>query len=282
MKTSSFKLIACIAIASSLSGCQSFLSSLNFGERGQAQARQSGIFGEIELAEGRKALSAGNVTTAIDQFRLAAINDATRGDALNGLGVAYAKLGRGDLAERYFMQALEWQPSNPRYLANLEKFYTSSPGKSLLERRASKEAAVKVAKAAQLPVRALPNRRAREVFIRTGTAGPSQALAASSAPHLVRSNRNEIFIASQSGSAANRAPQAMKITSRNSAPKSDSEGPAGLPKIAVKSEKADQQYPIRVNIPDGEVIEQPEEAPTKPVPARKTIYPVRINMTKLK
>ena len=282
MKTSSFKLIACIAIASSLSGCQSFLGSLNFGERGQPQARQSGIFGETELAEGRKALDAGNVTTAIDQFRLAAINDATRGDALNGLGVAYAKLGRGDLAERYFMQALEWQPSNPRYLANLEKFYASSPGKSLLQRRASKDAAVKLARAAEIPDRAPNNRRAREVFIRTGAAGPSQALAASSAPHLVRGNRNEIFIGSRSDLAANGAPRTMQTASRNSAANSGNVRPAGLPEIAARSEKSDQQYPIRVDIPGSETAGQPDEAPAKPVPARKTVYPVRINMTKLK
>ena len=55
-----------------------------------------------------------------------------------------------------------------------------------------------------------------------------------------------------------------------------------MPKIAARSERADQRYPIRVDIPGSEVIEQQEETPTKPVPARKTIYPVRINMTKLK
>src|SRR3546814_9961813 len=51
-------------------------------------------------------------------------------EAYNGLGVAYAKLGRADLAERYFKMALSMDGTNPRFAANLDRFYNSPLGNS--------------------------------------------------------------------------------------------------------------------------------------------------------
>ena len=61
----------------------------------------------------------GNLSAAVASYRIALLDPATRADASNGLGVAYAKLGRDDLAARYFLGAIDAEPDNPKYVANL-------------------------------------------------------------------------------------------------------------------------------------------------------------------
>ncbi len=125
--------IATIVTASiALSGCQSFINKLGFGPKDQTMRAEAGapIFGSDELKKGRAALKAGYPANAIAQFRMAAMNEATAPDAFNGLGVAYAKLGRADLAERYFKMAINLDAGNERYAANLTRFYNSPLGTS--------------------------------------------------------------------------------------------------------------------------------------------------------
>jgi hypothetical protein len=125
------KMTGCIAAALALGGCQSFVSALGFGPKDSAQVEQRAeLFGSEDLERGRVALKQGNIATAIQQFRMAALNEKTAPDAFNGLGVAYARLGRADLAERYFKTALELDSTNPRYAANLARFYESPLGTS--------------------------------------------------------------------------------------------------------------------------------------------------------
>lgn len=121
----------CIAAALALGGCQSFISSLGFGPKESAQSeRRAEVFGGDELEKGKLALKAGHTTVAIQQFRLAALNEEYAADAFNGLGIAYASLGRADLAERYFRTAVELGTDNPKYAANLARFYQSPLGNS--------------------------------------------------------------------------------------------------------------------------------------------------------
>ncbi|HAU21665.1 MAG TPA: hypothetical protein DCS24_03560 [Erythrobacter sp.] len=118
---------ACTVALISLSGCESFVSALGFGPNDAPKRAEASMpFGSTELENGRMALRAGYPANAIQQFRMAALNPDTAGDAYNGLGVAYAKLGRADLAERYFKMALSVDGNNPRYAANLQRFYDSS------------------------------------------------------------------------------------------------------------------------------------------------------------
>lgn len=126
------RIATCVLAATALSGCQSFLGALNFGgDKVQRADAQSGpVFGEEELEKGRLALRAGYAANAIQQFRMAALNEATAPDAFNGMGVAYARLGRADLAERYFKMALTLDSANPKYAANLDRFYNSPLGNS--------------------------------------------------------------------------------------------------------------------------------------------------------
>lgn len=122
---------SCIAAALALGGCQSFISSLGFGLKDSAKTeRRAEIFGGDELEKGKLALKQGNITIAIQQFRLAALNEQYAADAFNGLGIAYAQLGRADLAARYFRTAVELGTDNPKYAANLARFYQSPLGNS--------------------------------------------------------------------------------------------------------------------------------------------------------
>ena len=127
------RIATCIVALAALSGCQSFTSALGFGPKQQGvQHANSGspVFGSEELERGRAALKAGYPGNAIQPFRMAALNEETAPDAFNGLGVAYAQLGRADLAERYFKMALSLDSSNARFAANLDRFYNSALGNS--------------------------------------------------------------------------------------------------------------------------------------------------------
>lgn len=132
-KSTMIRFVACAAVAMSLSGCQGIWNTLGFGgpkdEARRADASQP-LFGAEELEQGRLALKAGNPARAIQQFRLATMDENSAADAFNGLGVAYAKLGRADLAERYFKMALSLDSSNPKFAANLDRFYNSPLGTS--------------------------------------------------------------------------------------------------------------------------------------------------------
>lgn len=125
------RMTGCVAAAIALSGCQSFASAFGFAPKDSSQSVQvAEAFGSQDLERGRKALKDGHVALAIQQFRMAALNEKTAPDAFNGLAVAYTRLGRADLAERYFRTALQLQPSNPKFAANLARFYESPLGSS--------------------------------------------------------------------------------------------------------------------------------------------------------
>ncbi len=119
------KHILAVALASTLlAGCQSI-----FGHQARLDVRPVGesapAASETALAEGRAALLRGEVGSAITSLRLAAMSPASAAAAHNGLGVAYAMLGRPDVAERYFQRAVLEAPTEARYSANLARFYAA-------------------------------------------------------------------------------------------------------------------------------------------------------------
>jgi len=71
------------------------------------------------LALGREELDNGAYGSAIETFRLALATGENPAEALNGLGVAYAQLGRADVAEDLFIRAQQHEPNNPRFARNL-------------------------------------------------------------------------------------------------------------------------------------------------------------------
>lgn len=119
--------LALVALATSLGGCQSFVQAFDFSR--QSSAPQYAI-GPADLEEGRAQLRAGNPGNAIAPLHRAALDPELRGEALNALGVAYAKLGRADLAERYFVSATRVDAGNERFAANLDRFYRSDLAQS--------------------------------------------------------------------------------------------------------------------------------------------------------
>lgn len=111
-----------VAASLALAGCQSpFLQSLGLGKKTQSgfAAARGGADAMVALEEGRAYLRSGQISAAVASFKIAQLDPAAAADAKNGLGVAYAKLGRLDLADRYFREAIALRPSDDRFAANL-------------------------------------------------------------------------------------------------------------------------------------------------------------------
>lgn len=118
-------LLACIA----LGGCQASGSGqARLDIRVPAQAAPE-AFGSDRLQQGRDQLARGEIAAAIASFRNGLQQPETAVAALNGLGAAYAQLGRADLAERYFREAATRDPSDPRSARNLARLQSQGlPG----------------------------------------------------------------------------------------------------------------------------------------------------------
>jgi hypothetical protein len=74
--------------------------------------------GDELLAEGRMQFRNGNFALAVDAFRRATRQPAQSVDAYNGLAASYDRLGRFDLARRYYEEALAIAPADPRVIHN--------------------------------------------------------------------------------------------------------------------------------------------------------------------
>jgi tetratricopeptide (TPR) repeat protein len=123
--TMTLKMATCVVAVIGLSGCQSVLNTLGLNSSASSRPALANAIGEPDLVAGQEALRAGNISQAIASFRLAMLDPGSQADASNGLGIAYARLGRADLAERYFLQATEIAPKGEKYAANLMRFYES-------------------------------------------------------------------------------------------------------------------------------------------------------------
>lgn len=116
------KLGTVIGAAAMLAGCQTspFAGWFSKSSDKRAQARTAPkLVGAQLIEEGRVQLSQGHISAAVATYRLARMDPSTAAQAENGLGVAYAKLGRFDLADRYFRSAVEREPQDMRFTANL-------------------------------------------------------------------------------------------------------------------------------------------------------------------
>jgi Flp pilus assembly protein TadD len=82
-----------------------------------ATANAQGVAAALD--EGRALLVAGNAAQAISAFRLALTADQGSVPALNGLAIAYDRLGRSDLARRHFEMALALEPDAADIAYNL-------------------------------------------------------------------------------------------------------------------------------------------------------------------
>jgi tetratricopeptide (TPR) repeat protein len=70
-------------------------------------------------------LQAGQPGAAIEAFNFALATGEAPAPAYNGLGIAYARIARPDLAYRFFQKAKMSDPTNPTYAANLDRLVKS-------------------------------------------------------------------------------------------------------------------------------------------------------------
>lgn len=116
--------------ALSLSGCNWFSGkSRTLQADGWIKRQPDQIqYGRDQLAEGRKALDRGDDLAAIIAFSNVQRIAQFAADAHNGMAIGYARVGRPDLAERYFRQAVLEAPDEPRFLNNLAMLHRSQQG----------------------------------------------------------------------------------------------------------------------------------------------------------
>jgi tetratricopeptide (TPR) repeat protein len=123
-----FTRIALLAgCASLLAGCQIFAPNNYARNNATDKVQHRGISGNDQ---GRAHLRAGRTGQAIEAFNVALATGEDPAVAYNGLGVAYARLGRADLAYRFFKKATTSDPESPVYARNLAMLM-DSPGFNL-------------------------------------------------------------------------------------------------------------------------------------------------------
>lgn len=98
-------------------------------------AEQAVAVATVWTAAGRTHLLAQRNGLAIEAFNRAIAQGEPAAPALNGLGVAYSRLGRTDVAYRFFSQAVRAEPENPVFARNLVRL-TNSPAFTLAQMQA--------------------------------------------------------------------------------------------------------------------------------------------------
>ena len=109
------KLASRLLLAASLilSGCASSPDAIKVRPVGVAV--HDGPAAEL-VAYGRAQLALGSTGLALESFRKALRQQPDDAEALRGLGDGYEKMGRQDLARRYYEQALAMAPQDPNLL----------------------------------------------------------------------------------------------------------------------------------------------------------------------
>ena len=145
-----------VVSAGLLAACQGpVLKGWNFTKKSaEASAPAPDLAGGRSIERGRALLKAGRISAAVAEFRVARLDADHAAAANNGLGVAYAKLGRMDLAERYLRLAIALDPADDRYAANLIRM--RAEGEMLAARAKVREEAGFVAARSE-PVHASPS-----------------------------------------------------------------------------------------------------------------------------
>ena len=112
-----------------LGACHSILG-LNFSGHSRAAptAGAAATAPDGRTMEGRALLADGQPGAAIGAFSQALSSGEAPAPALNGLGVAYARIGRLDLARRFFEEANAIDPGDARFRANLALLVQTEDG----------------------------------------------------------------------------------------------------------------------------------------------------------
>lgn len=286
------RIVILMAGAALLGGCQAL-----FGETARLDVRPLGgdVSAEIaaaSLEEGRTRLREGQVGYAIVSLRQAATNPAYAAEAHNALGVAYARLGRGDLAERYFREAMAESPQDPRYAANLARYYQSrdaalarAPATPLDQFVPAAAPSVAVVPSTPQPkhvsgaaaAEMIQRVSAREVVVRTASAPASTGITVGARPQPPR-----MAVAATGQQPVAARPVAARTGPRVTAARTSSGNGNSQSPLAA----AGQTYPIRITLEATSRHSRSVAGPTvrtapAVVVARSTgrAYPIRIPIT---
>lgn len=118
--------VAMLTLATiALSGCSTLFGKRFMAKADRPETQQARAGATYSLDLGRQHLDAGRTGLAIEAFQTALVTGEAAAPAFNGLGVAFARLGRFDLAERYFQRAAAIDPATERYALNLSRLMRS-------------------------------------------------------------------------------------------------------------------------------------------------------------
>ncbi len=231
MQQSYARLTLAIALSLPLGACSSIFGSNTAARSTQQLQPAENAAPKLALGstdEGRAHLGAGRVGLAIEAFQRALASGEPVAPALNGMGVAYARLGRSDAAKRFFEQASAMEPANEKFAANLVNLLRSP---------------------------AFAARQNRELMgqLANGTGNPSPATASDSPRlgQLQRISRSEVRIAAAPSLAA-------PLQSARSQPSSGINLPTRITRVergqvpgsdrkqAVAGQRISPAYPLRI------------------------------------
>lgn len=256
-KTARNALLA-LACVPALAGCKMLgIGGHGIASNASLHERLPDDFGAAQLAAGRQALTDGHVPDAIESFMLAKLYPAQAAAAANGLAVAYSRLGRTDLTERYFREAIALAPEDERFRTNLAKFYATNP----IPRTADSNAVLAMMQdSAPLAVGQAP-------AVALGTpAEPAPAIVDAPAP-APRTLAGGITVESGAARVRRVASNEIMISSRQPAAPAATVRRPRQAVIEVGARSAAQAaYPVRVTL---------GEAPAK----RPAQYPVRVELS---
>lgn len=117
----SIGLLPMLLLASCATGGGSALDRIEVRPAKQGEMATS----ESAYVTAKRQLALGNVGLAIDSFRKAARDNPQSADALNGLAVAYDRIGRHDLSRQAYEEALALAPADTAILHNLKRSLTA-------------------------------------------------------------------------------------------------------------------------------------------------------------
>lgn len=126
MRKSPHKVAALTIVAAALAGCSAFSGGPKLARNMAPPTHHNLAAANSSVEQGRQFLDAGQYGQAIEAFQIALVSGEPAAPAYNGLGVAFARLGRFELAERYFQRAVAMDPTDQRYVLNLANLIDAS------------------------------------------------------------------------------------------------------------------------------------------------------------
>jgi Flp pilus assembly protein TadD len=228
--------VAIVVLALPLGACSSFLG-IHFARHTPKAQPVEALAASVGASTeaGRALLADGQPGQAIESFQRALTSGEPQAAALNGLGVAYARLGRDDLAERFFREAMAADPANARYADNL----------TLLMRLPSFAARNAAALAAQASLES--TQLLAETKSEVQTAAPQKPAIG----QLQRVSRAEVHITTAPAQAAPVRSASAKVDSRVGA----------LPRVVLGLQEPKNFKPlVRLEMPDSRPVDSKVDA----------------------